>query len=61
MAFSLDLVAKDLELITELAGRVGAPMKQALVGLDIVREALDHGMGDRDLSAIAVHLREGER
>lgn len=61
VAFSLDLVAKDLELITELAGRVGAPMKQALVGLDIVREALDHGMGDRDLSAIAVHLREGER
>ncbi len=59
VAFSLDLVAKDLELITGLASRVGAPMRQAEVGLDIVRKAVSAGMGDQDLSAIAVYLRGG--
>jgi 3-hydroxyisobutyrate dehydrogenase/2-hydroxy-3-oxopropionate reductase len=58
VAFSLDLVAKDLELITGLGDRVGAPMRQAGVGLDIVRDAIADGFGDRDLSAIAVHLRK---
>lgn len=58
VAFSLDLVAKDLELITGLGSRVGAPMDQAHVGLDIVRRAIDSGMAEQDLSAIAVYLRE---
>lgn len=58
VAFSLALVAKDLELITALGSRVGAPMDQATVGLDIVRRAIDSGMAERDLSAIAVYLRE---
>lgn len=58
VAFSLTLVAKDLELITALGSRVGAPMDQANVGLDIVRRAIDSGMAERDLSAIAVYLRE---
>lgn len=57
VAFSLDLVAKDLELITALADRVGAPMEQAETGLDIVRSAIEAGFGTRDLSAIAVYLR----
>ncbi|MEE8406564.1 MAG: NAD(P)-dependent oxidoreductase [Acidimicrobiia bacterium] len=57
VAFSLDLVAKDLELITALGNRVGAPMKQASTALDIVRAAIESGMGDRDLSAVAVYLR----
>jgi len=57
VAFSLDLVAKDLELITALGRRVGAPMKQAETGLDIVRRAMAAGLGDADLSAIAVLLR----
>ncbi|MGD2052129.1 MAG: NAD(P)-dependent oxidoreductase [Acidimicrobiia bacterium] len=60
VAFSLDLVAKDLELITGLGARVGAPMRQAMTGLDLVRRAVEHGLGDRDLSALAVFLREGE-
>lgn len=60
VAFSLDLVAKDLELITALGDRVGAPMDQAKTGLDIVRSAIEAGMGSRDLSAIAVYLREME-
>jgi 3-hydroxyisobutyrate dehydrogenase/2-hydroxy-3-oxopropionate reductase len=59
VAFSLDLVAKDLELITGLGERVGAPMRQAATGLNIVQEAIDNGFGDRDLSAIAVYLRGG--
>jgi 3-hydroxyisobutyrate dehydrogenase/2-hydroxy-3-oxopropionate reductase len=58
VAFTLDLVAKDLELITGLASRVGAPMDQAHTGLAIVREAIAAGMGQRDLSAVAVYLRE---
>lgn len=57
VAFSLDLVAKDLELITELGRKVNAPMQQAQVGLEIVRRAVGAGMGERDLSAIAVLLR----
>jgi len=57
VAFTLDLVAKDLELITGLADRVGAPMRQAETGLDIVNAAREAGLGAADLSAIAVYLR----
>jgi 3-hydroxyisobutyrate dehydrogenase/2-hydroxy-3-oxopropionate reductase len=57
VAFTLDLVAKDLELITGLATAVGAPMAQAETGLDIVDRAIDAGMGARDLSSVAVFLR----
>lgn len=60
VAFSLDLVAKDLELITGLARRVGAPMRQAEEGLEIVQAAIAAGLGASDLSAIAVHLRREE-
>lgn len=55
--FTLDLAAKDLELITGLAEEVGAPMAQAETGLQIVGEALATGMSGRDMSAIAVYLR----
>lgn len=58
VAFSLDLVAKDLELITGLGERLGPPMAQAAVNLQIVREAIEAGLGERDLSAIAVYLRD---
>jgi 3-hydroxyisobutyrate dehydrogenase-like beta-hydroxyacid dehydrogenase len=57
VAFSLDLVAKDLELILDLAREVGAPMPQGTVNLDEVRAAIEAGLGERDLSALAVHLR----
>ncbi|MEX1124732.1 MAG: NAD(P)-dependent oxidoreductase [Acidimicrobiia bacterium] len=57
VAFSLQLVAKDLELIIGLGDRVGVPMDQAEVGMQIVRQAIAAGLGDRDLSAIAVFLR----
>jgi len=57
VAFSLDLVAKDLELITGLGEEVGAPMSQAGAGLDIVRQAIGAGLGGEDMSAIAIYLR----
>ena len=57
VAFSLDLVAKDLELITGLGNRLGARMDQAAMGLEIVRRAVAAGFGSADLSAIAVYLR----
>jgi 3-hydroxyisobutyrate dehydrogenase-like beta-hydroxyacid dehydrogenase len=58
VAFSLDLVAKDLDLILSLAEEVGAPMDQAVVNASVVRAAVEAGLGSRDLSGIAVFLRE---
>jgi 3-hydroxyisobutyrate dehydrogenase-like beta-hydroxyacid dehydrogenase len=60
VAFSLDLVEKDLVLITALGDRVGAPMRQAEITLDIVHRANSDGFAARDLSAIAVFLRGEE-
>ena len=57
VAFTLDLVAKDLDLIVALAEEVGAPMPQAGTNRDEVRSALEAGFGGRDLSALAEHLR----
>ena len=57
VAFTLDLVAKDLQLITSLGTRVGAPMAQAETGLGIVNHAIAAGIGGRDLSALAVLFR----
>ncbi len=60
VAFSLDLVEKDLRLITALGRRVGAPMDQAEANLEIVRRAIAAGLGEHDLSAVAVYLRNSE-
>ncbi len=57
VGFTLDLVAKDLELITGLADRVGSPMAQAHTTLEIVNRAIEAGMGEKDLSAVAEYLR----
>jgi 3-hydroxyisobutyrate dehydrogenase/2-hydroxy-3-oxopropionate reductase len=57
VGFTLDLVQKDLELITRLASRVGAPMEQARIGLGLVERAIAAGYGNADLSALAVFLR----
>jgi 3-hydroxyisobutyrate dehydrogenase-like beta-hydroxyacid dehydrogenase len=61
VAFSLDLVAKDLDLILALAERVGAPMPQADTNREEVRAALATGMGESDMSALAGYLRGIER
>jgi 3-hydroxyisobutyrate dehydrogenase/2-hydroxy-3-oxopropionate reductase len=57
VAFSLALVAKDLELIHDLAQQVGARMDQAEASRQLVAEALDAHMGDRDISEVAEFLR----
>jgi 3-hydroxyisobutyrate dehydrogenase/2-hydroxy-3-oxopropionate reductase len=56
-AFSLDLAAKDLGLIGDLAERVGLAMPQSQVNLDVVRRASAELGGDSDFSAVAMHLR----
>jgi 3-hydroxyisobutyrate dehydrogenase/2-hydroxy-3-oxopropionate reductase len=58
VAFSLDLVAKDMALVSDLATEVGARMDQHAVNQAVVREALRAGFGPRDMSAIAVLLRQ---
>jgi len=58
VAFSLDLVGKDADLVLALADRVGTPMMQAQANKAALAQALDDGYADRDISAIARHLRD---
>jgi 3-hydroxyisobutyrate dehydrogenase-like beta-hydroxyacid dehydrogenase len=57
VAFSLDLAAKDLRLILELADSLGAPMPQTRINQEIVRAATAQFGPDRDTSIVAEHLR----
>ncbi|MGH9214476.1 MAG: NAD(P)-dependent oxidoreductase [Acidimicrobiales bacterium] len=57
VAFSLDLVAKDQELIHALAENVGARMAQGDANRKLVAAAVAAGMGRRDLSSLAEFLR----
>jgi 3-hydroxyisobutyrate dehydrogenase-like beta-hydroxyacid dehydrogenase len=57
VAFTLDLMAKDLDLILDLAREVGARMQQATENRRLVGEALEQGFSGRDLSAVAEYLR----
>jgi 3-hydroxyisobutyrate dehydrogenase/2-hydroxy-3-oxopropionate reductase len=57
VAFMLDLVAKDLALIQDLADEVGARVDQVGTNRRVVQEAQDNGYGERDLSALAEYLR----
>jgi 3-hydroxyisobutyrate dehydrogenase-like beta-hydroxyacid dehydrogenase len=61
VAFSLDLVAKDLDLILAFADRVGAPMPQATTNREEIGAALAAGMSGKDMSALAEYLRSTER
>lgn len=56
--FTLDLAAKDLALIADLATEVDARMDQLATNRRIVGAALDAGLGDKDLSALAILLRD---
>ncbi|GIF68942.1 tartronate semialdehyde reductase [Asanoa ishikariensis] len=58
VAFSLDLVHKDAGLVLALAERTGVPVPQAQANKAALAAALDDGYADRDISAIATHLRE---
>jgi 3-hydroxyisobutyrate dehydrogenase/2-hydroxy-3-oxopropionate reductase len=57
VAFSLDLAAKDLDLILTLARAVGATMEQTETNLAIIEAAIASVGPGADLSAIAEHLR----
>jgi 3-hydroxyisobutyrate dehydrogenase/2-hydroxy-3-oxopropionate reductase len=57
VAFSLGLVAKDWQLIHDLAQQVGARIDQAEASRELVAEAVQAGMGERDISEVAVFLR----
>jgi 3-hydroxyisobutyrate dehydrogenase-like beta-hydroxyacid dehydrogenase len=57
VAFSIDLVGKDLGLILGLAAQCGAPMEQATTNRQVVEAAVAAGFGDRDLSELASFLR----
>jgi 3-hydroxyisobutyrate dehydrogenase/2-hydroxy-3-oxopropionate reductase len=57
VAFSLDLVAKDLDLILALAAQAGAAMDQAATNRRVVQAAVAAGLGAHDLSELASYLR----
>jgi 3-hydroxyisobutyrate dehydrogenase-like beta-hydroxyacid dehydrogenase len=57
VAFSLDLVAKDLDLVLALAAQAGASMRQAATNREVVQAAVAAGLGRRDLSELATYLR----
>ena len=57
VAFALDLAAKDLRLIADLAGSLDVAMPQAVTNLAVVAATADHDGGARDFSAVADHLR----
>ena len=56
-AFTLELVAKDLALAADLATQVGAGMSQLAANREVVAAALAAGLGEADMSALAVLLR----
>lgn len=58
VAFSLDLVRKDLDLILGLARRLEVPMQQGDTTAAVVDRAISGGLGDADMSALAVYLRQ---
>jgi 3-hydroxyisobutyrate dehydrogenase-like beta-hydroxyacid dehydrogenase len=57
VAFSLDLVSKDLDLVLDLADQAGASMEQAATNRQVVRAAVAAGLGAHDLSELATYLR----
>jgi len=57
LTFTLDLMAKDLDLILALASEVGAPMGQSERNRELVERALSSGFSGRDMSAIAEYFR----
>jgi 3-hydroxyisobutyrate dehydrogenase-like beta-hydroxyacid dehydrogenase len=58
VAFALDLAAKDLRLIGDLAGDLGLELPQAAVDLAVIEAAAAARGGDRDFSTVAGYLSE---
>lgn len=61
VAFALDLAAKDLGLIAELAAALDLRLPQAEVDLDVIRAASADGRGGRDFSTVADQLRDARQ
>lgn len=61
VAFALDLAAKDLTLIRDLARETGVPIPQAATNLEVIVEAASRGRGAEDFSTVAEHLRAASR
>lgn len=59
VAFSLDLVSKDLDLILGLAERHSVVMEQGKANAAVAKAAIESGLGGADMSALAVYLRSG--
>ena len=57
VAFTLELVVKDLGLAADLAAEVGARVEQLATNRRVAAEAVAAGLGSADLSAVAEHLR----
>jgi 3-hydroxyisobutyrate dehydrogenase-like beta-hydroxyacid dehydrogenase len=57
VAFTLALVAKDQGLIDQLATEVGTTMALGDAARQLVADALEAGLGERDMAAIAEHIR----
>jgi 3-hydroxyisobutyrate dehydrogenase-like beta-hydroxyacid dehydrogenase len=60
VAFTLDLVKKDLGLVLALADQLGVPMDQAATNAEVVGRAAEK-LGTRDMSAVAEYLRTRSR
>lgn len=58
VAFSVDLMRKDLDLILALAERLGSPVRQLTATSEVTDATIGKGMGDRDMSSVAIYLRE---
>ncbi len=58
VAFTLELVAKDLGLVLVLAERVGARLPQAAVNRLAAQDAVAAGLGQHDMAAMASLLRQ---
>jgi len=58
VAFSVELMAKDLRLARALADAVGASIPGAAAASDVAAQAISRGYGEADMSAIARFLRE---
>lgn len=57
VAFSLDLVAKDLDLAAALAAELNSPAAQFATNRAVVGSAIDAGYADADLRAVAQYMR----
>jgi 3-hydroxyisobutyrate dehydrogenase-like beta-hydroxyacid dehydrogenase len=54
--FALELAAKDARLICELAEESGVPARVAAAMAEVLRGAVDAGLGPRDWSDLVLHL-----